>query len=246
MKTPTFASNSSISHQLHEALTELIADTEPGFRLPSEPALAKQLGVSRATLREAMRIFETQGVIHRRQGVGTFVIHPTQVLASGLESLESIESMAARNDLPVSMGEFNINVRLPSDEEKRILGLKQGVFVRRISRVIEAENRPVAFLVDIVPDGLITQKELSQNFTGTVLELLQHRGSPALANARTEISVASADSEIARALGIQRKVGVLAFTAYLYTIKGAIVNISYSYFLPGYFKFHVNRRVNQI
>lgn len=246
MKMPTYSSNSSISHQLHDALAALIAETEPGNRLPSEPTLAKQMGVSRATLREAMRIFETQGVVHRRQGVGTFVVHPTQVLASGLESLESIETMAARNNLAVAMGEFNVEVRLPTDDEKRILGLKQGVFVRRISRVIEAENRPVAFLLDIVPDELISQKELNQDFKGTVLELLQKRGSPLLSNARTEITVAAADAEIARALGVQRKVGVLAFTAYLYTIKGAIVNISYSYFLPGYFKFFVNRRVNQI
>jgi GntR family transcriptional regulator len=193
-----------------------------------------------------MRIFETQGVVHRRQGVGTFVVHPTQVMASGLESLESIEKMAARSNLSVTMGDFAVEVRLPTDEEKRILGLKQGVFIRRISRVIEAENRPVAFLIDIVPDELISQRELNQDFKGTVLELLQKRGSPLLANARTEITVASADTEIARALGVQRKVGVLAFTAYLYTIKGSIVNISYSYFLPGYFKFFVNRRMNQI
>jgi GntR family transcriptional regulator len=231
---------------LHEARAELIANTEPGNRLPSEPVLAKEMGVSRATLREAMRIFETQGVVHRRQGVGTFVVHPTQVMASGLESLESIEKMAARSNLSVTMGDFAVEVRLPTDEEKRILGLKQGVFIRRISRVIEAENRPVAFLIDIVPDELISQKELNQDFKGTVLELLQKRGSPLLANARTEITVASADTEIARALGVQRKVGVLAFTAYLYTIKGSIVNISYSYFLPGYFKFFVNRRMNQI
>ncbi len=246
MTIPTFSSNSSISHQLHEALAELIANTEPGNRLPSEPALAKEMGVSRATLREAMRIFETQGVVHRRQGVGTFVVHPTHVIASGLESLESIEVMAERTDLSVTMGDFSVDVRLPTEEEKRILGLKQGVFVRRISRVIESENRPVAFLIDIVPDGLISQKELNQDFKGTVLELLQKRGSPLLANARTEITVASANTEIARALGVQRKVGVLAFTAYLYTIKGSIVNISYSYFLPGYFKFFVNRRMNQI
>lgn len=246
MKISNFSLNTSVSHQLHINLTQLIAETKPGHRLPSEPALAKQMGVSRATLREAMRIFESQGVIHRRQGVGTFVIHPTQILQSGLESLESIESMAKKNNLVIVMGQFKADVRLPNEEEKQILGLKRGIFIRQISRVIEAENRPVAFLVDIVPDDLISQKELNQFFKGSVLELLQKRGSPALANSRTEISVTPADNEIARALGIQRKVGVLSFTAYLYTIKGAIVNISYSYFLPGYFKFHVNRRVNVI
>ncbi len=62
----------SLSQRLQFQLRQIIADTTPGDCLPSEPKLAKKLEVSRATLREAMRTFETQGLIHRRQGVGTF------------------------------------------------------------------------------------------------------------------------------------------------------------------------------
>jgi len=72
---------------LHENLETLISTKETGDRLPSEPKLAKELGVSRATLREAMRTFEIQGMIRRRQGSGTFITRPTQKLQSGLEVL---------------------------------------------------------------------------------------------------------------------------------------------------------------
>ena len=86
----------SRSEKLHNKLIEIISDADPGQRLPSEPALAEKLGVSRATLREAMRTFETQGLLRRRQGVGTFVVRPSQVIESGLEVLESIERLSAR------------------------------------------------------------------------------------------------------------------------------------------------------
>src|SRR4030067_447479 len=83
--------HTSTSQKLHENLGNLIASKGPGERLPSEPVLAQQLGVSRATLREAMRTFETQGLIRRRQGSGTFVVGKVPVIDSGLEILESLD-----------------------------------------------------------------------------------------------------------------------------------------------------------
>src|SRR4030042_3461194 len=104
----------SISQRLHEELGKIIAETSPGERLLTEPELAKQLNVSRATLREAMRTFETQGLIYRHQGSGTFVIHPSQTIDTGLEVLESIETLSKRIGLPVAMGELDIE-HFPAD-----------------------------------------------------------------------------------------------------------------------------------
>src|SRR3990172_2643879 len=126
--------------RLHSSLGELIAATEPGERLPTEPKLAEMLGVSRATLREAMRTFETQGLIQRRQGVGTFVVHPSSVIDTGLELLESIESMALRVGLPVRMGDYEIEKRAADSEELELLKDTQ---VLHVSRVMEAEGRPI-------------------------------------------------------------------------------------------------------
>ena len=94
--------------RLQNDLAALIARTPAGQRLPSEPDLAKQLGVSRATLREAMRAFETQGLIRRRQGSGTFVVGKVQALDSGLEVLESLETMAKRLDLEISVSDLHV------------------------------------------------------------------------------------------------------------------------------------------
>src|SRR3990172_6866757 len=99
------------------ALAEILRQAAPGSALPSEPRLARQLGVSRSTLREAMRPFEQRGLISRRQGVGTFVSSHPRVIETGLEQLVSIQRLAARQGLQTSMGELQVVRRQPNPAE---------------------------------------------------------------------------------------------------------------------------------
>jgi GntR family transcriptional regulator len=235
--------NQSTSQKLHVSLSKLISGSRAGERLPSEPDLARQLGVSRATLREAMRTFETQGLIHRRQGSGTYVARPSQVIESGLEVLESIETLAKRIGLPVALGEMHTEEKPATPEEAAALGCEPGTVLFQVMRVILAEGQPAAYLIDILPRDLITLAELHEGFTGSVLDLLLRRNTLNLASSRCEINAVTASSEVARALSIQRGDVLLRFIAYLYTTAGRVVDYSFSYFLPGYFNFHVVRRV---
>ena len=76
-----------------------------------------------------------------------------------------------------------------------------------------------------------------------MLDLLLRRGYPTLVSSRCEINADTAKNEVAKALLIQRGDVLLRFIAYLYSTNGRVVDYSYSYFLPGYFSFHVIRRV---
>ena len=233
----------STSQALHEKLEGIIHSSIPGTKLLSEPKLAKKLGVSRATLREAMRTFETRGLLLRQQGIGTFVTRPSQVIESGLEVLESIERMAERINLPVSMGKIEFKNCEANEDTGRYLDLKAGSKVFCVSRVILVEERPVAFLIDVVRLDYLDQEDVEESFSGSVLDLLLKRGDPVLGSSRCEISAVAAPPDVARALNIQRGDSLMMFEALLYTVDGNPVDYSLSYFLPGYFKFHVVRKV---
>ncbi len=64
--------------QIAERLTDRIKTGKltPGARLPSERELSESLGVNRMTLRQALHLLETQGLLVRRQGAGTYVAEP--------------------------------------------------------------------------------------------------------------------------------------------------------------------------
>jgi GntR family transcriptional regulator len=229
--------------RLQNDIAALIDATPAGGRLPAEPKLSRQLRVSRATLREAMRSFEERGLIRRRQGMGTFVVAHKQVIESGLEVLESIDTLARRIHLNVSVGDLQINRMMADETQANELAVTIGVPLVQVVRVIRAEGRPVAYLVDLLPEEVLKPEEMGAGFSGSVLDLLQERGTPQLSQSKTEIRAVAASPEVARALEIQRGDVLLFFAADLFTMEGKIIDYSFSYFLPGYFRFHVVRSI---
>lgn len=228
--------------RLQADLAKLIAETPAGARLMSEPDLAKQMGVSRATLREAMRTFETQGLIRRRQGSGTYVVGKFEVIDAGLEVLESLETMARRMNLEISVSDLHIE-QMPA--EKTVadsLCVEEAAPITRVRRVMRADGRPVAYLIDFLPETVLKPADLPGEFRGSVLDYLIEC-SIDMQVSRAAISATNAPADVAKALEIQRDDVLLRFASQLYDGKGTVVDYSLSYFIPGYFNFHVNRRI---
>jgi len=231
--------------RLQADLAALIAKLPPGSRLPSEPDLAADMGVSRATLREAMRTFETQGLIRRRQGAGTFVVGQPPVIEGGLEMLESMLTLAQRTNLNVGPGPVVVEQVQAYASSAEALEVPVGTRLVRVSRTMRADSRPVAYLVDTLPEDILRPDELTSKFSGSVLDYLLQRGDP-LTVSRTEITASNATAEVAKMLEIQRGDVLLQFSAKLFTASGKVVDYSYSYFVPGYFKFHIVRKVGGV
>ncbi|MCI0550643.1 MAG: GntR family transcriptional regulator [Anaerolineae bacterium] len=228
--------------RLQADLAALIASTPAGQRLTSEPELAKQLGVSRATLREAMRTFETQGLIRRRQGSGTYVVGNVPVIDAGLEVLESLDTMARRMNLEIKVSDLHIEQVQADKETATGLDVPEGTYLTRVRRVMRADGRPAAYLIDTLPETILKPSDLSTEFSGSVLDFLITRGDK-LGLSRAAISATNAPADVAKPLEIQRDDVLLQFVSQLCDTSGKVVDYSHSYFIPGYFHFHVNRRV---
>ena len=84
----------SLSQQTAQRLYNLIVvekQLSAGEKLPNEVELSQQLGVSRATLREAIRALATQGVLEVRRGCGTFVSRQVDKVEDfGFSTLEQV------------------------------------------------------------------------------------------------------------------------------------------------------------
>jgi GntR family transcriptional regulator len=153
--------------------------------------------------------------------------------------------MARRMNLVITISDLNME-QLDADEEYAVkLGVVQGTCLTRVRRVIRADTRPVAYLIDALPENVLRLQDLPQDFNGSVLDFLLERGDR-LQLSRAAISATNATAEVAKALEIQRGDVLLRFVSQLYTAEGKMVDYSTSYFIPGYFNFHVNRRVGSV
>lgn len=82
----------NLSRQVADDIYRMIAVTQelkPGQQLPGENILSDQLGVSRSTLREAIKLLASQGVLNVYRGKGTFVADSMESFVSfGLDELD--------------------------------------------------------------------------------------------------------------------------------------------------------------
>lgn len=107
----------SATEAAFQSIKALIGDDalEIGDRLPGEITLAKQLGVSRSVVREALNACATLGLTETRSGSGTFVISKTPSGAAEFGGFDPIELMEARIHVEVPTAGYAAERRTRSD-----------------------------------------------------------------------------------------------------------------------------------
>src|SRR5262245_52624559 len=195
----------------------------PGHRLPGEPGLAAQLGVSRATLRHALSILEREGLLVRQHGLGTFVSGvPASLLRGGLAELTSTtELIRSQGYEPGAVG---LRVRRMTVERSIFepFGLTSRDEFVRISRTRTATGRPVIHCEEWIPAGLLPP-ELLPTAAGvngwSLYRSLATAGiTPVVAHCRVLPIVAA--GEIAQHLGLEPGHPLLLLEQWHYTQSG--------------------------
>ncbi len=216
---------------------------EPGQQLPSEADLAAQLGISRPTLREALLNLEQEGVIVRKHGVGTFVAPEYgSRLESGLECLESVLDLAARQGMQVSVGDLQVQEEPADSEVADKLQVTRGTLLTSVRRVIVVDTLPVAYMLDVAPTSIFSPADVDETFKGSVLDLLRQKQDLQIAQAVADIIALNADPFLAEKLGVEPQQAVLLLEETLFDQEGTAVEFSRNYFVPDFFRFHVVRR----
>lgn len=215
--------------QVRELMVERIATGQwkPGSLLPSEQRLAEEFGVSQGTVRKALSEMETQRLLVRRQGRGTFVAAHSRQTA--LFHFFRMVDHDGRRQEPVSRV-LEHRVRRATREQAAALGIDSYAHVHAILRTRLIGGRPVILERVAVPTALITSLplEVGQPMADELYVIYQRDHGVTIAKAEETLRAVAAQAPEVEHLGVALHTPLLEITRVARDMQGAPVELRVS------------------
>jgi GntR family transcriptional regulator len=228
-------------HQLKQILLRTI-ETQgltAGDRLPTEAQLEVQYGVSRATIRQAIKELEAEGVVERMQGRGTFIAAPrlrhVAMLSSFAEDMRSQGHVASRTMLESSTIEANKLVAAA-------LQIAEGSACYWLRRLLFADGIPIGLADTWLPLAVLGGHErvLDSLGDGSLYEaLLTPPIAIALARGAETVTAHRADAPTAELLACPEDTALLVVERLAFDVGEQVVERTRTVFLADRYEYRV-------
>lgn len=186
--------------QIDALLRELIQQPRyaGGALLPDEVSLARQLGVSRSTLRAGMQKLIFEGLVERRQGHGTRVAKPP--LQSGVSEWHSLTGEMRSRGIEVRNYALTVSLEEPDEEVRNALQIRGERPVVRVRRLRGWLDERVMLTVSWLHPRLGIRGD--EAFDGPLYETIEAASGIVPVRSLEDITACSANAEVADALGV--------------------------------------------
>lgn len=192
--------------QLAQRLVEEISggDYAVGAFLPTEGELSRRFGVSRHTVREALRQLHNLGIVASRQGKGTYVtaVGPTRHFVQSLDSAEDLLQYAGATRL-VDVKPENV---VADAELAATIGCEEGKEFVCFEAIREVGSRtaraPVAWTKIYVTAAYAGVRDDVGKYRGAIGHLIEERYGEQITELRQEIGAVAIDETLAPRLGV--------------------------------------------
>ena len=196
--------------QVKEYLLNYIAQNQlkGQDQLPSETAIAKTLGVSRNTLREAYIELENEGVIIRRHGIGTFVSH-SRVIRDSLNDFAPFSQMIHDSGFTPTFETISVSQVLPPNEVNSAFFNSPETEVCLVKRIVRADGQPVMYIEDYINPIDGTEKFDWDQFDGNLVSFISNSLATPLHHIRSQIRAAALKAEFSQFLNLDNGTPIL-------------------------------------
>jgi len=211
-----------------------------GEKLPNEDRLCERFGVSRVTIREAVRGLIEDGLVVRRHGSGTYVTRRPLIRNSLDVNFSYTDHFAASGFRP---GRKLLGMRtIPAGEEDAAaLDVPAGTPLREVRRVRTADGRPAIYSVDRIPLEILGHDLDGADYSGSLYRILTAADHP-IAHAEAVLSPTVADKDLARILDVSPGTSIQGLRQVDYDEGGRPVMVSDEWHVTSVIELRVFRR----
>lgn len=205
-----------------------------GSRLENEIALGERLGLSRPTVRRAIQDLVDKGLLVRRRGIGTQVVHGQ--VTRGLELTSLFEDLT-RSGKKATTKILETKLVKASAKDAERLGVDKGSPVFYVRRVRFADLVPVSVMENWLPADFsdFTAAELEEH---GLYQMLRSRGIN-LRVAKQRIGARKANSEEAGLLQIDKGSALLSMDRTAYDNSGRAIEYGHHCYRPDLYSFEI-------
>jgi DNA-binding GntR family transcriptional regulator len=213
---------------LYYEVYSIIADAinggqlKPGDRLPTERAFCERFGVSRATVRRALRRLAEEGLVSATVGRGSFVINAP--FTEPPNALMSFTELATAGGFTATARVLDQKLRPATPEEASVFQIEVTSRIFELERVRLLDGEPVALDRSRMPLAL-APGVTEQDFTDASIYAVLDGAGVGPARGNLVASAAAADSHRATALGIRIGTPLLVCTTMSLDESGRLVEI---------------------
>jgi GntR family transcriptional regulator len=164
---------------VRDRLLQAIGDRglRPGDQIPTEAEVTEMFGVSRSTVREALRLLERDGVIRTEHGRGRFLAAAGALrVERPIDRFESVTEMLAGLGYRVTTSVLSVAEDGATQLEADALGVGLGAPVLRLARLRYGDDRPLLYTVDTVPRDCLPGPVAHRDWSGSLTEALAMHG----------------------------------------------------------------------
>lgn len=206
--------------QVAQHLEQMIESGElpMGTQLENETDLADRLGLSRPTMRRAIEYLVDRGLLVRKRGIGTQVVHAKVTREVELTSLYD-DLVKTRRDPATKVVSFRAGPAPDAVAAK--LGIPAGTRVYAFERLRYADGEPLALMRNHVPEHLL--RLTAADLEGRGLYNLLRANGITMRIAKQAIGARAATAAEARALGEPRGAPLLTMERSAYDEHGRAV-----------------------
>src|ERR1043165_2247338 len=252
MTQAKFIGSSTINRPTHTTLTDqtVLAIQEAikqgkfpaGSQLPPEMELLQMMGISRTTLREALRILEEQRFLRKRRGLGTFVME--RAIVKDMSQNFGITEMISQAGYTPGTRDFKISADTVSKALAEKLNSPEGSMTMVSERGRTANDIPIVFTRDIMPQEILGGwMPTQENLSGVSLyECLERYANIRILDGMASFSPVQANNELAKKLSIQRNALLLLIEQVDHDQNQRPVLYSAEYHLTDKFNFIIHRK----